>query len=181
MINRTLILLFVGFNCLCCRHEGSHAFEERSFRQLHTFIGAAKGSVLYPYVKSDQLSGAVEIEKESNDTLINLKYDTSLLDVRVDTVYFYCMTDSVFKCLFKTPLEKGLMYLEQDRTGKYENYQYFGGWVKSVNVIEVLSTEEETKLAIKLFSLGSFGFNYDGVCVFRSSNSDISFRVQCEE
>ena len=73
------------------------------------------------------------------------------------------------------------MYLEQDKTGEYENYQDFGGWVKNVNIIEATDSGKETKLVFKVSSSGSFNFDYNGVCDFRSPNDNVSFTVDCEE
>lgn len=172
---RIIVLSIISFSCLCCGSNNVNSHKQQ------IFTGTEKGSILYPYVKSGQLSGTVEVNEVSNDTLLNLKYNTPLLDVRVDTVYFYCITDVVFKCLFKTPSGKGLMYLEQDRTGKYENYQDFGGWVKNVNIIEATDSGKETKLVFEVSSSGSFNFDYNGVCDFRSPNDNVSFTVECEE
>ena len=172
---RIIVLSIISFSYLGC------GFNNGNSQKQQIFNGGTKGSILYPYVKSGQLSGTVIVEKESNDTFVNLQYNSPLLDVRVDTVYFYCITDKIFKCLFKTPLGKGLMYLEQDRAGKYESYQDFGGWVKSINIIEATASGEETKLVFKVSSSGSFKLDYDGVCVFRSPNDNISFTVEFEE
>lgn len=172
---RIIVLSVIIFSYLCCGSNNMNSHKHQ------IFTGAEKGSILYQYVKSGQLSGTVEVEKVSNDTLVNLKYNTPLLDVRVDSVYFYFINDTVFKCLFKTPSGKGLMYLEQDSTGEYENYQDFGGWVKNVNIIEATDSGKETKLVFKVSSSGSFNFDYNGVCDFRSPNGNVSFTVDCEE
>ena len=173
-MNRVIVLLFVSIYLGCNLNNGN-------LQQQYIFTESKGGAILYPYIMNGRISGTVNIDEVSKDTLINLKYDNPLLDVRVDSIYFYCFTKNVFKCLFKTPLGKGLAYIEEDRTGKYKIYQDFGGWVKSVSIIKAVDSGKETKLVFKVSSSGSFNFDYNGECTFRSSNSDISFYVKCKK
>jgi len=173
MITRIILIIFI-ISCL------SNNSINNDIRQSHIFKGAKDASILYPYVKSGLIKATVKIDKKSNDTLINLKYKKPLLDVRVDSVYFFYVNKNIFKCLLRTPLGKGLIYIEQNDKGEYKDYRNFGGWIKSVYVREAIDKGNKTILTVDILSLAS-PFNYNGTCIFSSNNHNISFTVNCTE
>jgi len=151
------------------------------------FIGKEGPSVLYKFIESGPLSASGEkrIDKESGDTLFNLLYRNPMEEMRVDTVYFYYVSDNIFKCLFKTPamISKGLVYLEQDSLGNYETFAFTGGWLKEVRVVKFSDSGEFTELLFEVHLSGTFGFpyDYDGICTVFSLNDTISFSMECKD
>ncbi|MEO1261724.1 MAG: hypothetical protein AAFZ15_23170, partial [Bacteroidota bacterium] len=63
---RIIVLTIISFNCLCCGSNNVNS------QRQHIFTGARKGSILYPYIKSGQLSGTVKVDCFSYDSLVNL-------------------------------------------------------------------------------------------------------------
>lgn len=107
--------------------------------------------ILKKLITERQILGHIVV----NDFDDNVKID-SFVDVSVkfpfeqnypiDSIYYFYHNESNYKILAQSQFEKGLLYLEVDKNGRHNRYYTFGGYVLSVNNVQI----DEKKNSLQL-------------------------------